>query len=478
MGDIRGFVKFPKEDMPYRPVGERTHDFKEVTIPLTEEKVQTQGARCMDCGIPTCHWGCPVDNLIPDWNDLVYRGRWKDAVERLLRTNNLPEMTGRVCPAPCEVSCVLGLISDPVSIKLNEYTIIEKAFKEGWIKPEIPKIRTGKKVAVIGSGPAGISAAQQLNRAGHWVTVYEKNDRAGGLLRYGIPDFKLEKRIVDRRVKLLEAEEIKFVYNAHVGVNVSINDLLKEFDAVLLSGGSEKARDLPVPGRELQGIHFAMEFLPQQNKRVAGDKLDSSSGISAKDKNVVILGGGDTGSDCIGTSHRQGAKSVTSFELLPKPPVERASDNPWPEWSRVIRYSSSHKEGGNLDYNILTKKFSGENGQVKKLHGVRINWQRDEKGQMKMVEIPGSEFEINAELVLLAMGFVHPVHEGMIQQLAVNLDARGNVLVDANHMTSKEGVFAAGDMATGQSLVVRAIKQGRNAARGIDKYLMGVTQLP
>jgi glutamate synthase (NADPH/NADH) small chain len=439
MGDIRGFITIPKEDVGYRPVEERLKDWKEVTIPLVEEKVKAQGARCMDCGIPTCHWGCPVDNLIPDWNDLVYRGRWQDALERLHRTNNLPEMTGRVCPAPCEVSCVLGLISDPVSIKLNEYSIVEKGFAEGWIKPEIPKKRTGKKVAVIGSGPAGLACAQQLNRAGHWVTVFEKNDRPGGLLRYGIPEFKLEKRIVDRRIEFFKAEEITFKCNANVGVNVSVEELLNEFDALVLAGGSEKPRDLPVPGRELKGVHFAMEFLPQQNKRNAGDKIADDVSITAAGKHVVILGGGDTGSDCIGTSHRQGAKSVTSFELLPKPPVERAGDNPWPEWSRVLRMSSSHKEGGKLDYNILTKKLTGENGQVKKLHGVRIDWKKDEKGQFKMEEVPGSEFAVDADLVLLAMGFVHPVHEGMIKQLGVNLDARGNVVIDENHMTSKEG---------------------------------------
>jgi glutamate synthase (NADPH) small chain len=478
MGDIRGFITIPKEDMPYRPVEERLKDYKEVVIPIHEDQVKAQGARCMDCGIPTCHWGCPVDNLIPDWNDLVYRGRWQDAAERLNRTNNLPEMTGRVCPAPCEVACVLGIIAPPVSIKLNEYSIIEKAFAEGWMKPEPPKIRTGKKVAVIGSGPAGLSAAQQLNRAGHSVTVLEKNDRIGGLLRYGIPDFKLEKHIVDRRQKLLEAEGIVFRTNAHVGVNVSVEDMRKEFDAVLMAGGSEKPRDLPVPGRELKGVHFAMEFLPQQNKRVAGDKLDPAQDISAAGKHVIVIGGGDTGSDCIGTSHRQGALSVTSLELLPKPPEKRASDNPWPEWSRILRLSSSHKEGGTVEYAVSTKKLTGDNGAVKQLHAVRVEWKRDEKGQMRMFEVPGSEFILKADLVLLAMGFVHPVHEGMLQKLGVEFDPRGNVKVDANHMTSKEGVFAAGDMAIGQSLVVRAIKQGRNAARGIDLYLMGETQLP
>ena len=478
MGELRGFLQYPKEDMSYRPVEERVKDFREVTIPLTEEKVREQGARCMDCGIPTCHWGCPVDNLIPDWNDLVSRNRWEDALERLLRTNNLPEITGRVCPAPCEVSCVLGLIAPPVSIKLNEYSIIERGFKNGLIKPEKPAKRTGKKTAVIGSGPAGLAAAQQLNRAGHTVTVFEKADRIGGLLRYGIPDFKLEKWVLDRRIAIYKEEGIEFRVNAHVGKNVAVDDILKEFDAVLLCGGSEKPRDLPVPGRELQGIHFAMEFLPQQNKRVAGDKLDETKALTAKGKHVIVIGGGDTGSDCIGTSHRQGAKSVTSLEVMPKPPVERASDNPWPEWSRVLRLSSSHKEGGAIEYAVSTKKFTGENGQVKQLHGVRITWERDEKGQMKMREIPGSDFVLPADLVLLAMGFVHPVHDGMIQQLGVALDGRGNVQVDENHMTSKEGVFAAGDMAIGQSLVVRAIKQGRNAARGIDKYLMGETQLP
>jgi len=478
MGELRGFLKYQREDLPYRPVEERVKDYKETNLPLPEEKVRIQGARCMDCGVPTCHWGCPVDNLIPDWNDLVSKGRWQDALERLHRTNNLPEIPGRVCPAPCEVSCVLGLIQPPVSIKLNEYTIIEKGFAEGWVKPEPPKTRTNKKVAVVGSGPAGLSAAQQLNRAGHSVTVFEKADRVGGLLRYGIPDFKLEKSVLDRRINVFKAEGIVFKTGAHVGMNVSIDELLKEFDAVLMCGGAEKSRDLPVPGRDLKGIHFAMDFLPQQNRRGAGDKLEPALEISAKGKNVIVLGGGDTGSDCIGTSLRQGAKSVTTFELLPKPPVERQPDNPWPDWSRILRYSSSHKEGGAIDYNISTKSFEGVNGEVKKLNAVRVKWEKDETGRFKMTEIPGSEFSVEAELVLLALGFVHPVHEGLVQKLGVKLDPRGNVLVDAHHMTSKEGVFAAGDMATGQSLVVRAIKQGRNAARGVDAYLMGETQLP
>ncbi len=477
MGDIRGFITIKKEDTGYRPVEERLKDWKEVTHPLAEPAVQKQGARCMDCGIPTCHWGCPVDNLIPDWNDLVFRGRWKDALERLTRTNNLPEMTGRVCPAPCEAACVLGLIAPPVSIKLNEYTIIEKGFAEGWIKPEPPKTRTGKKVAIIGSGPAGLAAAAQLNKAGHWVTVFEKNDRIGGLLRYGIPDFKLEKRIVDRRQKLMEAEGITFKTKMHIGVGVKVEDLLKEFDALVLAGGSEKGRDLPIPGRDLKGIHFAMEFLPQQNKRVAGDTIPTESSITATGKNVLVIGGGDTGSDCIGTSHRHGAKSVTSFELMPKPPVERAADNPWPEWSRILRLSSSHKEGGAVEFAVSAKKFTGENGQVRQVHATHVEWKRED-GQMKMVDVPGSEFTIDCELVLLAMGFVHPVQDGMLKQLGVEFDPRGNVKIDANHMSSREGVFAAGDMAIGQSLVVRAIKQGRNAARGVDLYLMGETQLP
>lgn len=477
MGELRGFLKYPKEDFPYRPIEERVKDSKEVTLPLETDKVKAQGARCMDCGVPTCHWGCPVDNLIPDWNDLVYRGRWEEALERLHRTNNLPEITGRVCPAPCEVSCVLGLIEPPVSIKLNEYTIIENGFREGWVKPAPPKVRTGKKVAVIGSGPAGLSCAQQLNRAGHSVTVFEKADRIGGLLRYGIPDFKLEKWILDRRIKILEGEGIVFKTNAHIGGNVPVEELRKEFDAIALCGGAEHPRDLPVPGRELKGIHFAMEFLTQQNRRGAGEKIDPAFEISAKGKNVIILGGGDTGSDCIGTSVRQGAKSITSFELLPKPPLERAPDNPWPEWSRILRLSSSHKEAGTVEYAVSTKRFLGEDGRVSGLEAVRLEWKKDSNDRLTMAEIPGSLFRQPAELVLFALGFVHPVHGGLIESLGVALDPRGNIKVDSNNMSSIKGVFSGGDMAIGQSLVVRAIKGGRLAARGIDKFLMGETQL-
>ncbi len=477
MGELRGFLKYPKEDFPYRPVEERTKDYKEVNTELDEKKVRDQGARCMDCGLPTCHWACPVDNLIPDWNDLAYRGRWKEALERLHRTNNLPEITGRVCPAPCEVSCVLGLIEPPVSIKLNEYTIIELGFREGWVKPELPPTRTGKSVAVIGSGPAGLACAQQLNRAGHTVTVFEKNDRIGGILRYGIPDFKLEKWVMDRRIEILKAEGITFKTKTHIGKDIPVEDLLKEFDAIALCGGSEHARDLPVPGRDLIGIHFAMEFLTQQNRRNAGDKISSTDEITAKGKNVVVLGGGDTGSDCIGTSIRHGAKSVTSFELLPKPPVDRPADNPWPEWSRVLRLSSSHKEGGTVEYNVSTKAFHGKDGRVTHLEAVRVEWKKDPSGKFVMSEVSNSKFTQPAELVLLALGFIHPVFPGLVQNLGVELDPRGNVKVDANNMTNREGIFAGGDMATGQSLVVRAIKQGRLTARGIDKYLMGETQL-
>lgn len=472
MGKMTGFIEFDREMKKKLPVEERIKNYKEFEIPLSEERLKQQGARCMDCGIPFCHWACPVGNNIPDWNDMVFNGRWKDAIEALHETNNFPDFTGRVCPAPCEASCTLGINTDPVAIKQNEAAIIDRAFEEGWVKPQPPEMRTGKKVAVIGSGPAGLAAAQQLNRAGHEVTLFERADRFGGLLMYGIPDFKLEKTIVQRRVDQLEAEGVILKANTHVGVNYSVEDLKKNFDAICLAGGSTKPRDLPVEGRELDGVHFAMEFLPQQNKRNRGDKLKPAEEILATGKKVVVLGGGDTGSDCVGTSVRQGAQSIHQFELLPKPPEERTEDNPWPQWPNILRTSTSHEEGGERDYGILTKSFSGSNGKVEKLHAVRVDWTRDSEGKWQMKEVPGSEFTQNVDLVLLAMGFVHPEHDGMLKDLGVEINDRGNVAVDENKMTSAPGIFAAGDMERGQSLIVWAIAAGRDAARGIDDWLM------
>jgi glutamate synthase (NADPH/NADH) small chain len=427
----------------------------------------------MDCGVPFCHQGCPLGNIIPDWNDLVYRDRWKDALQRLLATNNFPEFTGRICPAPCEGSCVLGINADPVTIKNIEVSIIDRAFKEGIVKASPPAVRTGKKVAVVGSGPAGLAGAAQLNQAGHWVTVFERADRIGGLLRYGIPEFKMEKQVLDRRLNIMTEEGITFRTNANVGVNVSVEELRRDFDAILLSGGSTAPRDLPVPGRELKGIHFAMEYLPLQNKRCEGDTIPDSQFITAKDKHVVIIGGGDTGADCLGTAHRQGARSIVQFELLPKPPLERALDNPWPNWPNIFRTSSAHEEGGDREYCVLTKNFTGSNGHVEQLHAVRVEFEG-----RNMREVPESGFTINADLVLLAMGFLGPERNGMLDQLGVNINERGNVATDSEKMTSIPGIFAAGDMARGQSLVVWAIREGRNAARSIDKYLMGSTELP
>jgi len=478
MGKITGFLEIPREMPARRPVSERLKDWQELEGKLPEDKLQQQGARCMDCGIPFCHKGCPLGNIIPDWNDLVYRGRWKDAIDRLHSTNNFPEFTGRVCPAPCEEACVLRINDDPVTIKQIEKQIIDHAFKEGWIAPVPPSRRTGKKIAVVGSGPAGLAAAAQLNRAGHTVEVFERADRIGGLLMYGIPDFKLEKHIVERRVQQMRDEGVVFHVNANVGDNVAVADLRTKFDAIVLCGGATAARDLPIPGRDLKGIHFAMDFLPQQNKKVAGDDVPHQ--ILATGKNVVILGGGDTGSDCLGTSNRQGAKSVHQFELLPKPPEDRTEDiAPWPYWPMILRSSSSHEEGVVRDWSINTKKFSGDaNGNVTKLHGVRLEWKKSENGRPQMVEVPGSEFELDADLVLLAMGFVGPEKPGMIEQLGVALDERGNVSVGADYQSSVPGVFACGDMRRGQSLVVWAIWEGREAARGVDTYLMGETSLP
>ena len=482
MGDIRGFMKFERETPHGRPVEERLKDYKEVYQPLPIADVQVQGARCMDCGVPTCHFGCPLGNLIPDWNDLVYRGQWEKAIEQLHRTNNFPEFTGHVCPAPCEPACVESINREPVSIKTIEIHIVENAWQNGFIKPQPPSIRTGKKVAIVGSGPAGLAAAQQLNRAGHSVTVFEKDDRIGGLLTYGIPDFKLEKHLVDRRVQQMKDEGVMFKTRVHVGVDITGDELRKNFDAVLLAGRAQQPRNLPLEGREHSGVHFAMDFLPQQNRRGRGETIDPAIALTAKDKNVVVIGGGDTGSDCIGTSLRQGARFVTSLELLPMPPDKRTPNNPWPQWPQIFRTSSSHAEGetvGRLTrmYSVNTKKLVGQDGHVKELHGVTIEWKKGADGRMQMVDVPGSEFIIPCDLVLLAMGFLGPIKTGLIEQLGVKLDPRGNVAADKNKMTNIEGVFTAGDMTRGQSLVVWAISEGRKAAQCIDKHLLGSTLL-
>lgn len=478
MGKITGFMEYERETPERRPVPERVCDWKELYKDFPEEKLKIQAARCMDCGVPFCHSGCPLGNLVPFWNDMIYKGRWKDALDLLLSTGSFPEFTGRVCPALCEASCVLNIDNNPVTVRQIELEIVERGFKEGWIKPEPPVKRTGKKVAVVGSGPAGLAAAQLLNRAGHTVTLFEKSDRMGGILMNGIPDFKIEKHIVQRRVDLMAAEGIIMKPNTNVGVDIKASDLLKDFDAVCLTGGSMKPRDLPVPGRELKGVHFAMEFLVQQNKKNAGVKFSEDQDITAKGKKVVIIGGGDTGADCVGTAIRQGAAAVYQWELLPKPSVEREADNPWPQWPRILRSSSSHEEGGTRDYCIQSKSFSGEGGKVKKINAIRVEWTKDEKGAMQMKEVPGSEFVQDADLVLLAMGFVSPVHEGLLDDLGVKYDARGNVAVNADMQSSVDKVFAAGDMSRGQSLVVWAIRDGRAAAKGIDKYLMGETEIP
>ena len=483
MADPRGFLKHPREGVAYRPVEERLADWREVQTDFPEEKTRTQAARCMDCGIPFCNDGCPLGNIIPDWNDLVFRDKWEDALVRLHATNNFPEFTGMVCPAPCEQACVLGINSDPVTIKQVEWEIIRKGFDEGWVRPVKPERRTGRSVAVVGSGPAGLAAAQQLTRAGHTVTVFEKADRIGGLLRYGIPDFKLEKWIIDRRLEQMREEGVSFQTGVHVGVDLSAQELRRSFDAVLLCTGCEAPRELPVEGRGLSGVEYAMDFLPQQNRRVAGDTLDSSRDILATDRHVVIIGGGDTGSDCVGTSHRQGARSVTSLELLPQPPEGRHPAEPWPLPMRMtFTVSSSHAEGGEREYAVLTKRFGGENGRVNRLHGVRVEFDRDARQRplmQTMREVPGSEFEIPADLVLLAMGFVHPVHEGLVEGLGVELDPRGNVRATTRDFaTSEAGVFAAGDARRGQSLVVWAQWEGREAARAVDAYLTGDSRLP
>ena len=465
MGKVTGFLEIQREQPTRRKTDERIKDWFEIYEPFPEEKQREQGARCMDCGVPFCHTGCPVNNLIPDWNDLVYNNRWEAAIRRLHSTNNFPEFTGRICPAPCEAACVLGINQPPVSIKLIERSIVERGWDEGWIRPEPPEQATGKRVAVVGSGPAGLAAAQQLRRAGHAVTVYEKNDRIGGLLRYGIPNFKLEKTVIDRRIDQMRAEGVQFVTNAHVGVNVSVESLKSQYEAILLCGGSEHPRDLSIPGRELKGIHYAMEFLPQQNRRNEGDTVDPSIAILATGKRVLIIGGGDTGADCLGTSHRQGAKSVHQFEIMPKPPEQRAASTPWPLWPMQLRTESSHEEGGMRDWSINSVRFTGdENGNVKQLHAVRVG------PPPKFEPVAGSEFTLDVDLVLLAMGFLGPVRTGMIEQLGLALDNRGNIAT-TNYMSSVEGIFAAGDMRRGQSLVVWAIAEGRKAAAAVDSYL-------
>ena len=470
MGKVTGFLEIQREQPTRRKPDERIKDWFEIYEPFPEEKQREQGARCMDCGVPFCHTGCPVNNLIPDWNDLVYNNRWETAIRRLHATNNFPEFTGRICPAPCEAACVLGINQPPVSIKLIERSIVERAWDEGWIHPEPPEQATGRRVAVVGSGPSGLAAAQQLRRAGHSVTVYEKNDRIGGLLRYGIPNFKLEKHVINRRIDQMKAEGVKFVTNAHVGVNVPVEQLMSQNEAVLLCGGSEQPRDLKIPGRELKGIHFAMEFLPQQNHRNEGDTVDPSTAILATGKRVLIIGGGDTGADCLGTSHRQGARSVHQIEIMPKPPEERSPRTPWPLWPMQLRTESSHEEGGNRDWSINSIKFTGdENGNVKQWHAVRV-------GPPPTFEaVEGSEFALDVDLVLLAMGFLGPVKSGMIEQLGLDLDNRSNIAT-TNYMSSVEGVFAAGDMRRGQSLVVWAISEGRQAAAAVDAYLASKTE--
>jgi len=465
MGKVTGFLEIEREQPTRRKVEERVQDWFEIYEPFPIEKQRDQSARCMDCGVPFCHTGCPVNNLIPDWNDLAYNNRWERAIRRLHATNNFPEFTGRICPAPCEAACVLGIDQPPVSIKVIEKSIVERAWEEGWIHPEPPEQNTGKRVAVVGSGPAGLAAAQQLRRAGHSVTVYEKNDRIGGLLRYGIPNFKLEKHVIDRRLKQMRDEGVTFLTNAHVGVNVPVETLTGHYDAILLAGGAEYPRDLNIPGRELKGIHYAMEFLPQQNRRCEGDMVDPGISITAEGKRVVIIGGGDTGADCLGTTHRQKPLSVHQFEIMPKPPATRAASTPWPMWPLQLRTEGAHEEGGIRDWSINSIKFTGdEHGNVKQLHAVRVG------PPPKFEPIAGTEFTMDVDLVLLAMGFLGPVQSGMIEELGVAVNSRGNIDT-TDYRTSVEGIFAAGDMRRGQSLVVWAIAEGRKAAEVIDNYL-------
>ncbi len=471
MGKVTGFLEIDRNDRRYQPAGDRVRHFREFVLPLGEEATQKQAARCMDCGIPFCHTACPVNNQIPDWNDLVYNSDWREALANLQSTNNFPEITGRVCPAPCEAACTLNLMDSPVTIKTIEAAIADRGFAEGWIAPERPAQQTGKRVAVIGSGPAGMACAQQLARAGHDVHLYERNARIGGLLRYGIPDFKMEKHIIDRRVAQMQAEGVVVHCNVEVGTTISAKELLDAHDAIVLTGGAEKARDIPIEGRDLDGIHFAMDYLPQQNRRVSGEPQGAGEPILASGKHVVVIGGGDTGSDCIGTAIRQGAVSVLQLEIMPMPPAREDKLLTWPNWPLKLRTSSSHEEGADRDFSVLTTRFSGKDGRVKRLHCVRAD--------ASFKPIPDTDFELRADLVLLAMGFVSPIHEGMIAELGLELDQRGNAKATTeDYRTSVPKVFAAGDMRRGQSLVVWAIREGRQAARSVDEFLMGTTTLP
>ncbi|MCF6281920.1 MAG: glutamate synthase subunit beta [Candidatus Polarisedimenticolaceae bacterium] len=483
MGKPTGFIEYPRQDCTYAPVADRLTDYAEFVIPLDEETLARQGARCMDCGIPFCHESCPVNNVIPDWNDLVYRDDWQAAIKKLHATNNFPEFTGRICPAPCEAACTLNIDDSPVTIRTIEYSVIERAWAEGWIKPEIAKHKSGKCVAVVGSGPAGMACAQQLARAGHSVVLFEKQDRIGGLLRYGIPDFKLDKHVIDRRMAQMRTEGVEFRTNSHIGVDLPAGQLLSDFDAVVLTGGSEQPRDLPIPGRELKGVHYAMDFLRGNSHRVQGGDGAKVPFISAEGKHVVVIGGGDTGSDCIGTSSRHGAASVTQLEIMPKPPEKEDKALTWPNWPNKLRTSSSQEEGCERVWSVATKSFvSDEQGNLKAVRCIKVDWQQDDAGQWQMSEVEGSEFELKAELITLAMGFLHPVHQGMLEQLGVELDARGNVEgavegCDA-YKTNVDCLFVAGDMRRGQSLVVWAIKEGRQAAKAVDLFLMGESSLP
>lgn len=479
MGKVTGFIEFDRLDRGYAPVDERVKHYKEFVVPLSDNDINRQSARCMDCGIPFCHNGCPVNNLIPDWNDLIYGENWKAALEALHSTNNFPEFTGRVCPAPCEASCTLNITDKPVTIKSIECAIIDRGWNEGWVTPKISHSKTGKKVAVIGSGPAGLACSQQLARVGHSVSLFERNSTFGGLLRYGIPDFKMEKHLIDRRMEQMRAEGVTFIANTEIGIDISTADILEDFDAMVLTGGSETPRNLEVPGRDLDGVHYAMDFLAQQNRRIAGEDVTDNRTILAGGKHVVVIGGGDTGSDCVGTSIRQGAASVTQLEVMPKPPEMEDKALSWPNWPLKLRTSSSHLEGAERDWSVATKAFTGDDGRLTGLELVRNEWKQNENGQFSMVELPATEFHLKADLVLLAMGFVHPKPKGLLDELDVALDERGNVKADeTSYKTSRDNVFVAGDMRRGQSLVVWAIKEGRRAARAVDEHLMGMSTLP